>query len=269
VPRLWNGRGAPLWRDSCLHTKEKTPPPDHPTGRSEGAPTSLTGRALLRSGRLWFRCCFGDIPRPARGDLGAARATALRPEGPCCPRSRRRRDCPDPVVVRRPCADGRAAPLVALRKSAPSVSGEQSDRQPSAGASRPTCPRLASSTDADSAPTRDPSPERKMPVPTEGQIGWISARCLIGILAPAIRPVSSAEQQPSLGTEVAVGVQRERCDRPYRKVLKVLSGVDRRLVGGSRRGVTRLLRSGKAAVHPGDFAAAGSISPPDARASAR
>lgn len=41
-----------------MHTKEKTPPPDHPTGRSEGAPTSLTGRALLRSGRLWFRCCL-------------------------------------------------------------------------------------------------------------------------------------------------------------------------------------------------------------------
>jgi hypothetical protein len=99
VPRLWNGRGAPLWRDSCLHTKEKTPPPDHPTGRSEGAPTSLTGRALLRSGRLWFRCCFGDIPRPARGDLGAARATALRPEGPCCPRLRRRRDCPEGAVL--------------------------------------------------------------------------------------------------------------------------------------------------------------------------
>jgi hypothetical protein len=36
-------RGAPLWRDSGLRTKEKTPPPDHPTGRSsEGAPTSLT-----------------------------------------------------------------------------------------------------------------------------------------------------------------------------------------------------------------------------------
>jgi hypothetical protein len=40
--------------------------------------------------------------------------------------------------------------IVAKRKPASTVSRERSDRQPSAGASRPTAPRLASSTDADS-----------------------------------------------------------------------------------------------------------------------
>ena len=44
---------------------------------------------------------------------------------------------------------------VAKRKPAPTVSGEQSDRQPSAGASRATAPRLASLTDADSAQLRE------------------------------------------------------------------------------------------------------------------
>jgi len=44
-----------------------------------------------------------------------------------------------------------ATACVAKRKPASTVSGEQSDRQPSAGASQPNAPRLASSTDADSA----------------------------------------------------------------------------------------------------------------------
>ena len=41
---------------------------------------------------------FGDIPRPARGELDAAAATALRPEGRCCRRVRRCPDCPGAVA---------------------------------------------------------------------------------------------------------------------------------------------------------------------------
>ncbi len=55
-------RSTTLARLLLAHEGEDATPPDDPTGHSsEGAPTSLTGRALLRSGRLWFRCCFGDV----------------------------------------------------------------------------------------------------------------------------------------------------------------------------------------------------------------
>ena len=50
-----------------------------------------------------------------------------------------------------PAGRSETAERVAKRKPASTVSGEQSDRQPWAGASQPNAPRLASSTDADSA----------------------------------------------------------------------------------------------------------------------
>ena len=65
-------------------------------------------------------------------------------------------------------ARGETAESVAKRKPASSVSGEQSDRQPSAGASRPTGPQLAASTDADSARTRGRVASVEMPAR-----GWI------------------------------------------------------------------------------------------------
>ena len=61
-----------------------------------------------------------------------------------------------------------AIAFVAKRKPASSVSGEQSDRQPSGGASRPTGPQLAASTDADSARTRGRVASVEMPAR-----GWI------------------------------------------------------------------------------------------------
>jgi len=62
-----------------------------------GAGARSPARALLLcSLRRRADDAYGDISRPPRGDLDAARATALRPEGPCCPRLRRRRDCPIP-----------------------------------------------------------------------------------------------------------------------------------------------------------------------------
>jgi hypothetical protein len=80
----------------------------HSTDRGRPGGRSLRSRSRSRAG-----LCLGDIPRPRQGRsrrrrgarfrgglpaaaevADAAPATALRPEGPCCPWVRRCRDCP-------------------------------------------------------------------------------------------------------------------------------------------------------------------------------
>ena len=97
---------------------------------------AFVAAAVPRRQSRW-RHSASSLGRPRRRRGARFPATALRPEGPCGARVWRCRDCPG--TGSRP-GGSLAAGFVALRKSASSVSGEQSDRQVSAGASRPCCP---------------------------------------------------------------------------------------------------------------------------------
>jgi hypothetical protein len=72
----------------------------------------VTGLGVMQASRSAADYCFPlrTVARPtsatatfrvlAKGDLDAAPATALRPEGPCCARLRRCRDCPEGAASR-------------------------------------------------------------------------------------------------------------------------------------------------------------------------
>ena len=96
---------------------------------------------------------------------------------------------------------------VAKRKPASTVSGEQSDRQRSAGASRQTGALLASSTDSDSARKRGRRPPRSMCVrlAQSGSGPWRWARLRLGIRRrPTLVTSTSLPARP----EVSVRVER-------------------------------------------------------------
>ena len=102
--------------EPCLRRRARLRPGRPRRSRS----TSHTFRADLR---------LGDIPCPARGDLDAAPATALRPKGPCCRRVRRCPDCPGPAAQ----PLGRRLLLSCLQRSltrlAPGASGSAVERR--------------------------------------------------------------------------------------------------------------------------------------------
>ncbi len=97
-----------------------------------------------------------DAASLAGGEMRDGRRLRCRDLHPCrrvCPEQRARRDslCPISAAVDGPGRLEIVTALVAKHKPASRVSGGKSDRQLSAGASRPCGPRLAFSTDAVSA----------------------------------------------------------------------------------------------------------------------
>jgi hypothetical protein len=152
---------------------------DGPDGRREigttpaggGVRSAAAAAASLPAGRGCdgAQCQTHPSPGDAGGHGGRDRSSLL-VQRACGPRSRRSHSWPSA----RPSDRRLMIPSVAKRKPASTLSGKQSDRQPSTGASRPTGPQVASSTDAASARTRAAASRGRMLETSREQV---SLRC--------------------------------------------------------------------------------------------
>ena len=110
--------------------RDSSPRPAGPAIHDERVPDQAgLGRSHSTARAFGAALRLGDIPCPAKGDLDAAPATALRPKGPCCRRVRRCPDCPEgvaPTPVARLLLSCLQHPVIWLARDASGLAVERS-----------------------------------------------------------------------------------------------------------------------------------------------